>query len=114
MNSCHLLVLIISIGYVWNSHRLLIMIFRESEGEFQYGNYRREADDLRAVISYLSEQKHEIAAIIGHSKGRRFFSFVTQTLSDTLIAPLYMYFEPSLTKCFSRRKCGAPICFDVS
>uniref|UniRef100_A0A6V7QTS8 Serine aminopeptidase S33 domain-containing protein n=1 Tax=Ananas comosus var. bracteatus TaxID=296719 RepID=A0A6V7QTS8_ANACO len=41
----------------------------ESEGEFQYGNYRREADDLRAVISYLSEQKHEIAAIIGHSKG---------------------------------------------
>lgn len=77
MNLCHYLVLVISIGYVWNSHSMLIMIFRESEGEFQYGNYCREADDLRAVISYLSEQKHEIAAIIGHSKGRRFFSFVS-------------------------------------
>ncbi|XP_072966510.1 putative uncharacterized protein YDL057W isoform X1 [Typha angustifolia] len=41
----------------------------ESEGEFQYGNYRREADDLRSVISHFSEQKYEITAIVGHSKG---------------------------------------------
>ncbi|XP_008808151.1 putative uncharacterized protein YDL057W isoform X1 [Phoenix dactylifera] len=41
----------------------------ESEGVFQYGNYRREADDLRAVVLYWSEQKYEISAILGHSKG---------------------------------------------
>ncbi|XP_059642650.1 putative uncharacterized protein YDL057W [Cornus florida] len=41
----------------------------ESEGSFQYGNYHREADDLRAVVQYFSEKKRVIAAIIGHSKG---------------------------------------------
>ncbi|KAG8084656.1 hypothetical protein GUJ93_ZPchr0010g9712 [Zizania palustris] len=25
----------------------------ESEGEFEYGNYRKEADDLQCVVSYL-------------------------------------------------------------
>ncbi|KAJ6814796.1 uncharacterized protein M6B38_138300 [Iris pallida] len=40
----------------------------ESDGVFQYGNYRREAEDLRAVILHLS-QTHEISAILGHSKG---------------------------------------------
>lgn len=48
------------------------MIFlpsRESEGVFQYGNYRREADDLRAVILHLIAQNRKIAAIAGHSKG---------------------------------------------
>ncbi|XP_028556966.1 uncharacterized protein LOC110110260 isoform X1 [Dendrobium catenatum] len=41
----------------------------ESEGEFQYGNYRKEADDLRAVVLNLSEKKFKICAISGHSKG---------------------------------------------
>jgi len=41
---------------------------RESEGEFQYGNYSKEAEDLHAVTQYLS-QAHEICAILGHSKG---------------------------------------------
>ncbi|KAJ8485160.1 hypothetical protein OPV22_017645 [Ensete ventricosum] len=41
----------------------------QSDGIFRYGNYRREAEDLRAVILYFSELKYEISAILGHSKG---------------------------------------------
>ncbi|KAJ9183587.1 hypothetical protein P3X46_007419 [Hevea brasiliensis] len=41
----------------------------ESEGSFQYGNYRREADDLRAVVQHFHEQNRVIIAVIGHSKG---------------------------------------------
>ncbi|XP_068647815.1 putative uncharacterized protein YDL057W isoform X2 [Aristolochia californica] len=41
----------------------------ESEGSFQYGNYRREADDLHAVVLHFSGQKRGISAIMGHSKG---------------------------------------------
>ncbi|XP_022133532.1 uncharacterized protein LOC111006085 isoform X2 [Momordica charantia] len=41
----------------------------ESEGLFQYGNYRREADDLRAVVQHFRGNEHTITAIIGHSKG---------------------------------------------
>ncbi|XP_010047348.2 uncharacterized protein LOC104436310 isoform X1 [Eucalyptus grandis] len=41
----------------------------ESEGSFQYGNYWREVDDLRAVIEHFLGQKRFIKAIIGHSKG---------------------------------------------
>ncbi|CAN6341255.1 unnamed protein product [Urochloa humidicola] len=41
----------------------------ESEGEFQYGSYRKEAADLHSVVLYFSEQKYDIIALIGHSKG---------------------------------------------
>uniref|UniRef100_A0A0E0JKD9 Serine aminopeptidase S33 domain-containing protein n=1 Tax=Oryza punctata TaxID=4537 RepID=A0A0E0JKD9_ORYPU len=41
----------------------------ESEGEFQYGNYRKEADDLHSVVSHLNQEKYDIKAIVGHSKG---------------------------------------------
>ncbi|XP_038696708.1 uncharacterized protein LOC119993590 isoform X3 [Tripterygium wilfordii] len=41
----------------------------ESEGSFQYGNYRREADDLRAIIQHFRGDGYVISAIIGHSKG---------------------------------------------
>ncbi|KAJ3671147.1 hypothetical protein LUZ60_008573 [Juncus effusus] len=41
----------------------------ESEGKFEYGNYRREADDLHSVILSLSQKNYEIIAIVGHSKG---------------------------------------------
>ncbi|KAM0969822.1 hypothetical protein FF1_018032 [Malus domestica] len=41
----------------------------ESEGTFQYGNYRREADDLHSVVEYLSREKRAPSAILGHSKG---------------------------------------------
>nr|KJB52725.1 hypothetical protein B456_008G274300 [Gossypium raimondii] len=42
---------------------------RESEGSFMYGNYRREAEDLRAVIRHFRNYQHLITAILGHSKG---------------------------------------------
>lgn len=41
----------------------------ESEGSFQYGNYRREAEDLRAVVQHFRGKEYVITAIIGHSKG---------------------------------------------
>ncbi|CAD6271406.1 unnamed protein product [Miscanthus lutarioriparius] len=41
----------------------------ESDGEFQYGSYRKEAADLRSVVLHFSEQKYDIIALIGHSKG---------------------------------------------
>ncbi|XP_044976217.1 uncharacterized protein LOC123443757 isoform X3 [Hordeum vulgare subsp. vulgare] len=41
----------------------------ESEGEFQYGNYRKEAEDLHSVVSYLYQEKYDVAAVVGHSKG---------------------------------------------
>ncbi|XP_027333820.1 uncharacterized protein LOC113848482 [Abrus precatorius] len=41
----------------------------ESEGSFQYGNYYREVEDLRAVVQHFREEKYVITAIVGHSKG---------------------------------------------
>ncbi|KAM7252640.1 hypothetical protein ACFE04_008149 [Oxalis oulophora] len=41
----------------------------ESEGTFQYGNYRREAQDLRAVVQHFHRNNREVIALIGHSKG---------------------------------------------
>ncbi|KAK1269894.1 hypothetical protein QJS04_geneDACA005279 [Acorus gramineus] len=41
----------------------------ESEGSFQYGNYRKEVDDLHAIIRYYFGLKRTISAIVGHSKG---------------------------------------------
>ncbi|XP_048563471.1 uncharacterized protein LOC125543995 isoform X1 [Triticum urartu] len=41
----------------------------ESEGIFQYGNYRKEAEDLHSVVSYLYQEKYDVAAVVGHSKG---------------------------------------------
>ncbi|KAJ3689804.1 hypothetical protein LUZ61_018968 [Rhynchospora tenuis] len=40
----------------------------ESEGQFQFGNYWREVDDLHSVTSYL-KKSYDIIAIVGHSKG---------------------------------------------
>ncbi|KAL0709385.1 hypothetical protein Bca4012_016363 [Brassica carinata] len=47
----------------------------ESQGSFQYGNYRREAEDLRSVLQHLRGENREISAIIGHSKGKVDFLF---------------------------------------
>nr|XP_043623604.1 uncharacterized protein LOC122595325 [Erigeron canadensis] len=41
----------------------------ESEGSFQYGNYHREADDLRSVIQHFDEANRVTSTILGHSKG---------------------------------------------
>ena len=48
---------------------VLMGFFRESQGSFEYGNYRREAEDLRSVLQHLRGENREISAIIGHSKG---------------------------------------------
>nr|XP_029119137.1 uncharacterized protein LOC105058813 isoform X2 [Elaeis guineensis] len=56
----------------------------ESEGAFQYGNYRREADDLHAVVLYWSKQKYEVSAIIGHSKGKDEYRVTEESLMDRL------------------------------
>ncbi|KAI3468123.1 hypothetical protein Pfo_024786 [Paulownia fortunei] len=41
----------------------------ESEGSFQYGNYYREAEDLRAVVEHFHGEQRFVVAVIGHSKG---------------------------------------------
>lgn len=38
---------------------------RESEGSFQYGNYHREADDLRAVVQHSYNEKRLVIALVG-------------------------------------------------
>jgi len=48
---------------------LFLIIHRESEGQFEYGNYRKEADDLHSVVLYLYQKSYDIAAVVGHSKG---------------------------------------------
>lgn len=54
----------------------------ESEGEFQFGNYRKEADDLHAVVLYLSGRQYEISAIVGHSKGATSVLLYSSTYND--------------------------------
>lgn len=40
----------------------------ESDGSFQFGNYRREAGDLRDIVQHFLRNR-VVAAIVGHSKG---------------------------------------------
>lgn len=55
------------------------MSSRESEGSFQYGNYYREVEDLRAVVQHFREVKYEITAIVGHSKGQTMLCLLYET-----------------------------------
>ncbi|PSS15504.1 hypothetical protein CEY00_Acc12995 [Actinidia chinensis var. chinensis] len=41
----------------------------ESEGSFEFGNYWKEAEDLRAVIQHFNAVSRVTSAILGHSKG---------------------------------------------
>jgi len=41
----------------------------KSEGQFEYGNYRKEADDLYSVVLCLYEKNYDVTAVVGHSKG---------------------------------------------
>jgi len=45
------------------------MHLRESEGQFEYGNYRKEADVLYSVVLYLYQKNYDVTAVVGHSKG---------------------------------------------
>lgn len=54
----------------------------ESEGEFQYGNYWKEVEDLRSVVHHLIAQGHRVKAIIGHSKGGNVVLLYASKYSD--------------------------------
>jgi len=41
----------------------------ESEGQFQYGNYWKEVEDLHTAILYFSGKERKVNTILGHSKG---------------------------------------------
>lgn len=41
----------------------------ESEGDFLYGNYWREVEDLRSVVEYWTSRGRRVVCVIGHSKG---------------------------------------------
>lgn len=41
----------------------------ESEGEFQFGNYSKEAEDLHSVVLHWMLKGRIVKAIVGHSKG---------------------------------------------
>ncbi|XP_024182156.1 uncharacterized protein LOC112187541 isoform X2 [Rosa chinensis] len=56
----------------------------ESEGAFQVGHLRREADDLHAVIQHFSGSNHVVNAIFGHSKGSPKFRVTEESLMDIL------------------------------
>ncbi|XP_077212641.1 uncharacterized protein LOC143858496 isoform X2 [Tasmannia lanceolata] len=61
----------------------------ESEGSFEYGNYKREVGDLRAVVQYYSEGKREISAIVGHSKGKVEYRVTEESLMDRLTTDIH-------------------------
>ncbi|GJM94091.1 hypothetical protein PR202_ga10707 [Eleusine coracana subsp. coracana] len=62
-------------------HDLVAALTKESEGEFEYGNYRKEADDLHSVVAYLKE-KYDVTAIVGHSKGGNVVVLYASIYSD--------------------------------
>lgn len=41
----------------------------ESEGQFEFGNYFKEVDDLHSVIQHFRGVNRAVPAIVGHSKG---------------------------------------------
>ncbi|KAG8367230.1 hypothetical protein BUALT_Bualt16G0051000 [Buddleja alternifolia] len=41
----------------------------ESDGSFQFSNYYKEVEDIRAVTEYFGVLNRKIIAILGHSKG---------------------------------------------
>ncbi|KAL5227272.1 hypothetical protein ABZP36_015537 [Zizania latifolia] len=57
----------------------------ESEGEFEYGNYRKEADDLHSVVSYLFKENYDVTAIVGHSKGGDVVALYTSIYDDVCL-----------------------------
>jgi len=41
----------------------------DSGGEFQYGNYAKEVEDLRSIVEWVQERGYRTKGILGHSKG---------------------------------------------
>lgn len=59
-----------------------LLIFRESEGTFEFGNYRKEVSDLHAVVQHFTTANRVISAILGHSKGISFCNCFTRLKSS--------------------------------
>ncbi|KAL9440366.1 hypothetical protein AB3S75_019097 [Citrus x aurantiifolia] len=57
----------------------------ESEGSFLYGNYRKEAEDLRAIVQDFRTKGRVITAIIGHSKGGNAVLLYASKYNDIII-----------------------------
>lgn len=53
----------------WSSLRFDFTGNGESEGQFRYGNYNSEAEDIRCAIEMLHSHGKQVRAILGHSKG---------------------------------------------
>ncbi|GFP90124.1 UDP-sulfoquinovose synthase chloroplastic [Phtheirospermum japonicum] len=60
---------LVIICHGFRSSKVVRSCTKESEGSFQYGYYRREADDLRDVVKHFQKEQRLIVALIGHSKG---------------------------------------------
>ncbi|XP_021990555.1 uncharacterized protein LOC110886972 isoform X2 [Helianthus annuus] len=56
----------------------------ESEGIFEFGNYRKEVDDLQAVIQHFAAENRVVSAILGHSKGESSFRVTKESLMERL------------------------------
>ncbi|GJR43767.1 alpha/beta hydrolase fold protein [Tanacetum coccineum] len=56
----------------------------ESEGTFEFGNYRKEVNDLHAVVQHFTATNHIISAILGHSKGEVSFRVTEESLLERL------------------------------
>ncbi|CAI0387922.1 unnamed protein product [Linum tenue] len=55
----------------------------ESEGTFAYGNYGREADDLRSVVEHFAGENRVVSVILGHSKGGNVVLLYASKFHDT-------------------------------
>ncbi|XP_057842401.1 uncharacterized protein LOC131051811 isoform X2 [Cryptomeria japonica] len=56
----------------------------ESEGEFFYGNYWKEVEDLHAVVLHFLGKERKVNTIIGHSKGNVEYRLTKESLMDRL------------------------------
>jgi hypothetical protein len=70
----------------------------ESQGEFAYGNYWREVEDLRAVIEYWKAQGRRVETIIGHSCTHPSI-MMFPTSSTSVAASLWMQVQIPLLLC---------------
>eukprot|EP00249_Psilotum_nudum_P034370 c53344_g1_i1 orf=335-1126(-) len=56
----------------------------ESQGEFRFGNYWKEVDDLHSVVLYWIGQGRLVKAIVGHSQGGNVVLLYASKYSDVL------------------------------
>ncbi|GJY72360.1 alpha/beta hydrolase fold protein [Tanacetum coccineum] len=62
-----------------------LLYIKESEGTFEFGNYRKEVNDLHAVVRHFIATNRVISAILGHSKGGNVVVLYTSLHHDILV-----------------------------